>query len=100
MTRLIKDQDDYNDVTRVLLKNAKLLTHLFMYLSSKSVFPAIGQMDFGSFCADSNIVDAKFILSTVDRQFIAATTANPNQDADPKKEELKKQATKAELLKL
>ena len=36
VTRLIKDQDDYNATKNVLLKNAKVLTHLFMFLSSKS----------------------------------------------------------------
>ena len=83
VTRLIKDPDDYAAVIRVLLKHSKLLTHLFLYLASKSQFPAIGLLDFGTFCQDSGIVDAKFLSSTVDRQFIAATTANPNSEADP-----------------
>lgn len=100
VTRLVKDGDDYRGVTKVLLKHAKLLTHLFIYLASKSQYPAIGLLDFGTFCSDSRITDAKFLSSTVDRQFIAATSANPNAEADPKRQELKKQATKAELLKL
>ena len=36
VTRLIKDPDDYNAVKNILLKHAKLMTHLFMYLTSKS----------------------------------------------------------------
>lgn len=67
MTRLIKDGDDYNDTVKMLIKNGRILQHLFMYLSSKSVFPAIGLLDFGIFCNDSRIIDGKFISSTVDR---------------------------------
>ena len=62
-----KDPDDYKEVCQVLLKNAKLITHLFMFLAAKSQFPAISCLDFGAFCQESNIIDAKFILSTVDR---------------------------------
>ena len=50
-----------------MLKHAKLLTHLFMYLTSKSQYPAIGLLDVGAFCQDSRIVDGKFLSSTVDR---------------------------------
>lgn len=98
VTRLIKDPEDYTATTRVLFKYAKVLTHLFMFLSSKSNFPAIGLIDFGEFCKDSHIIDAKLISSNVDRQFIAATSPNP--DAQAHFADLKKKATKEELLKL
>jgi len=36
VTRLIKDADDYADTIKILLKHAKLLVHLFIYLACKS----------------------------------------------------------------
>ena len=100
VTRLIKDQDDYNGVVRTLMKHAKTLVHLFLFLASKSQFPAIGLLDLGAFCQDSRIVDAKFILSTVDRQFIAATSANPNIVADERITKMRASASKNELLRI
>ena len=67
VTRLIKDQDDYQKTCQVLYKHAKVLQHLFMFLAAKSQFPAIGLLDIGAFCQESQIIDAKFISSTVDR---------------------------------
>ena len=100
VTRLIKDQDDYNGVVRTLTKHAKTLVHLFLFLASKSQFPAIGLLDLGAFCQDSRIVDAKFISSTVDRQFIAATSANPNIVIDDRMAKMRASASKTELLRI
>ena len=71
-----------------------------MHLTAKSSFPSIGLLDFGVFCQESHIIDSKLVSSTVDRNFIAATSANPSADEDPKLKDLKAQATKAELLRL
>ena len=80
VTKMIKDTDDYAATTQILLKNSKLLVHLFIALAAKSNFPTIGLLDIGAFCQESHIIDAKFIASTVDRQFIASTTVNNAND--------------------
>lgn len=99
VNRLInKDPEDYAETSQVLIKNAKLLVHLFMFLAAKSQFPAISCFDFGTFCQEAQIIDGKFILSTVDRQFIAATTKS--QAAEPLIAQLKKVATKTEMIKI
>ena len=64
------------------MKYAKTLQNCFTYLASRSSFPTIGLLDFSAFCHDSKVIDSKFISSTVDRQFIAATSPNPALDSD------------------
>ena len=97
--RLInKDPDDYTETCKVLLKHSKFLVNLFTHLASKSQFPAIGCIDLGAFCQESNIIDGKFILSTVDRMFIASTTKSAA--TEPLIAQLKKTATKTEFIKV
>ena len=100
VTRLIKDADDYKATTVVLLKHAKVIQNLFAYLCGKSQFPTIGLLDLGVFCQDSKIIDNKVVSSTIDRQFIAATSPSTNTDLEKNLAELKKLATKAEWIKL
>ena len=57
-------------------------------------------LDFSAFCHDSKVIDAKYLSSTVDRQFIAATSPNPALDSDKGVLNLRKLATKSELVKL
>ena len=98
--RLVKDEEDYKATVTTLMKNAKLLVQLFTYLAAKSQYPAIGLIDFGTFCQESHIVDNKFPQNQVDLQFKAATSANPNIIVDEKMKKMRQQATKSELLKL
>jgi hypothetical protein len=95
VTRLIKDPDDYKRASKIIVKNAKMLCDLFKYISGKSQFPAINMFDVSAFCADSRIIDAKFIASSADRAFIAANTVNPDSEvANRPLREIYKDATK------
>ena len=100
--RLIKDEIDYLNVIEVLLKHAKLLAHLFTYISGKSSFPSVGMLDFSQFCHDCHIYDDEFKPADVDRYFIAATGVNLDtaERKGKRKTKMEKEATKAELVRL
>ena len=70
-----------------------------MNISGKSVYPGVGWLDISNFSQESRILDeVKVKMATVDRQIIAAQTANV--DEQPTEVVVQEGASKAEMLKI
>ena len=69
--KMIKDEEDREAVNVILAKHFYLLKKIFIHLSSKSSYPAIGQLDYFHFVQKSKITDKNVNIATVDRAFIA-----------------------------
>jgi hypothetical protein len=59
-------------VKDLIAENFYKLKHYFIYLSSKSSYPALGSFDCSNFAAKCEIPDSRVPSSTIDRTFIAA----------------------------
>lgn len=71
--RFIKDKDEVQSCWDVIVKHMAPLKDIFQHLAANSSYPAIGQLDFSSFCDVCKIVDGKIIdYSDIDRLFINA----------------------------
>ena len=46
---MIKDDDDRETVAKIVTKNYEVLKRIFIHLSSKSAYPALGSMDYSHF---------------------------------------------------
>jgi hypothetical protein len=68
---MIKSEEDCANVLAIIMKNYEKLKHIFVYLSSKSSYPALTQMDYAAFVLKSKINDKNVNLAAVDRVFIA-----------------------------
>ena len=69
--RFVKDEEDYNNLLKVLEQNANFLKTMYITLISTSNYPSITWNDFTSFVNNWKLIDENLQLSTVDRLFIA-----------------------------
>ena len=68
---MIKDDEDRENVRKIVAEHYGMLKKIFIYLSSKSAYPAVGQLDYSHFVIKSKITDRNVNISSVDRAFIA-----------------------------
>lgn len=57
LNKLIKDENDIKEITRVLYENYSEIKEIFDYYASESMYPTIGMIDFGKFCEKCNLLD-------------------------------------------
>ena len=69
--RFVKDEEDYNNVCKILEQNALYLKTMYITLISVSNFPSVTWNDFTAFVSSWRLIDENLQLSTVDRLFIA-----------------------------
>ena len=67
---MIKDEEDLVKVHEIIAENFAALKKIFIYLSSKSSYPALTQLDYSHFVQKSKIIDRNVNISAVDRAFI------------------------------
>jgi hypothetical protein len=70
LSRLIKDENDIKEITRILLENYSEIKEIFDYYASESYYPTIGMLDFGKFCEKCNLLDNEYMnIGTIDTIF-------------------------------
>ena len=74
--RFVKDEEDYNNVWKILEQNVLYLKTMYIILISNSNFPSITWNDFTTFVNNWKLIDENLQLSTVDRLFIATKSGN------------------------
>ena len=57
--RFVKDPDDYEACVKIIRKNLRLVTSIFINLISTSTFPNISWIDFSNFVSDCKLIDGK-----------------------------------------
>lgn len=56
----------------MITDNFPKIKNIYHYMMSKSNYPGIGVLDFSNWTSAINLPDDKFIVSTIERAFIAA----------------------------
>jgi hypothetical protein len=78
--KMIKDDEDRLQVQKILLEHYVYLKKVFIYLSSKSLYPNLTQLDYSHFVQKCSILDKNVNLAAVDRSFIATNVRKTSND--------------------
>ena len=80
--RFVKDEEDYQNVCKIMEQNVFYLKTMYIILISNSNFPSITWNDFTTFVNNWKLIDENLQLSTVDRLFIATKSGDSSDLKD------------------
>ena len=75
VSKLIKSQDDMNDVHDFMESNYEFITEIYRELQMNSLYPFVNKIELAAFCEKSKLIDANLNMANCDLIFVMANTA-------------------------